>query len=185
MKINNEQFTQEQINNQLSLPQESLEDRQQSISIINGLSTNSELKRLQMRLNGYLFDEITGNWIKARRPIMNQLGIGNLLSALQSIGDMVNFSNFDDKEIPKLALLFYEDNYPTYIIYAQEFGLDTKDINVINSILKYYPLAVLKNAKNAGHRNVVRGTLSENLLQKAFEGSQNTNRKGLFSFLKK
>lgn len=185
MKIDSERFTEQQVTNQLSLPQDTIDERQQQIGIIKGLSTINELQRIQMRLNGYIFDEFINQWVQVRRPIMNKLGIGNLLSSLQSMGDVVNFSNYDDKEIPKLALLFFEDNYPTYVIYAEEFGLSPKDFNVISSILKFYPLSVLKNAKNAGHRNVVRGTLSENLLQRAFGANQEKEKGGFFSFLKR
>jgi len=185
MKIDQEEFIKKQVEGSVSLPTENPEEKSQQIGIIKGLSTDNDLIRIQMRLRGYVFDHIINQWVKVRKPVMNELGIGNFLSTLQALGDIANFSNFDEKEIPKLALLFFEDNYPSYIIYAEEFNLDPKDFNIVNSILKFYALAVLKNAKNAGHRNVVRGTLSENLLSKMTGSEPSNKKKGLFGFLRK
>ncbi len=185
MQLDKEEFTKQKVSEQLALPNDNSDEQRQQIGIIKGLSTENDLGRIQLRLMGYSFDYFTNQWIPARRPVMNKFGIGNMMNALQSLGDLANFSNYDEKDIHKLALLFYEDNYPTFIIYANEFELDSKDFNIINSILKFYPLSVLKNAKNAGHRNVVRGTLSENLLQKAFEGNRNESKGGFLSFFRK
>jgi hypothetical protein len=153
----------------LVIPQtESSDETTQQVGIIKGLSTENDLVKIQLRLMGLSYDFFTRRWVQIRKPLMNYLGIGNFMASLQALGDLANFSYYETKDIPKLASLFFEDNYPTFIIYAQEFELDPKDFNVVNSVLKWYALSVLNNAKNAGHRNVVRGTLSENLLQRAF-----------------
>jgi len=117
---------------------------------------------------------------------MNDVGIGNYMSVLQGIGDIVNFSYYESKDIPRLALMFFSDNYPNYLVYAKEFELDPKDFNVIKTTLQFWSLSVLNNAKNAGHRNVVRGTLSEGILAKALGTSEpEKQKKGLFSFLRR
>jgi len=146
---------------------DSSDEKNNQIGIIKGLSTENDLIKIELRLRGYTYNYFQSKWTALRKPIMNNYGIGNFMASLQALGDLANFSNYSEEMIPKLVVLFFEDNYPTYILYAEEFELDPKDFNVINSILKMYALSVLLNAKNAGHRNVVRGTLSENLLNRA------------------
>jgi hypothetical protein len=158
---------------------ESHEEKENQINIIKGLSTENDLVKIELRLRGYSYSYFRAKWVQVRKPIMNDFGIGNFMACLQALGDLANFSNYNEKDIPKFVILFFEDNYPTFIIYANEFELNEKDFNVVNSILKFYALSVLTNAKNAGHRNVVRGTLSENLLQRAF-GSGESEKKQSF-----
>ena len=162
------------------------DEKLNQISIIKGLSTEDSLENIELRLRGFSKSFWKREWVQIRKPIMNDDGIGNFMASLQGLGDLANFSNYDEKDIHKLAVLFFEDNYPTFILYADEFALDPKDFNVINSTLKFYALSVLKNAKNAGHRNVVRGTLSENLLQRAFgNGESEKKNGGLFGLFKR
>jgi hypothetical protein len=168
----------------LVIPQsENSEETIQQVGIIKGLSTENDLVRIQLRLMGLSYDYFNRRWVQIRKPLMNYLGIGNFMASLQALGDLANFSYYETKDIPKLACLFFEDNYPTFILYSQEYELDPKDFNVVNSILKWYPLSVLNNAKNAGHRNVVRGTLSENLLQRAFGNGESQKKPSIIDRL--
>lgn len=183
-----ESINQQLLNKSLASPQtESNEEREQQVSIIKGLSTENDLMKIELRLRGYRYDFFKRQLIQSRQPIMNDYGIGNFMASMQALGDLANFSNYDEKEIPKLVVLFFEDNYPDFVVYADEFELNQKDMNVIKSILKFYALSVLKNAKNAGHRNVVRGTLSESVLNKALgrDDQQQKKKGGLFSFLRR
>jgi hypothetical protein len=168
----------------LVIPQtESSEEMTQQVNIIKGLSTDNDLAKIELRLRGWSYSFFSKAWIQTRKPIMNNLGIGNFMASLQALGDLANFSYYEKNDIPKLAVLFFSDNYPTFILYSQEFELDPKDFNIINSILKFYALNVFNNAKNAGHRNVVRGTLSENLLQRAMGGGEQQKKPGLIDRL--
>lgn len=171
----------------LVIPQpDNPDEKSNQISIIKGLSTENDLTRIELRLRGYTYSFFRNSWIQIRKPIMNDLGIGNYMAALQAFGDLAQFSNYEEKEIPKLVCLFFEDNYPTFILYADKFELNPQDFNVINTGLKFYALSVLKNAKNAGHRNVVRGTLSENVLQRALgQGEQPQKRSLMDRILKR
>ncbi len=156
------------------------------VSIIRGLSTENDLTKIELRLRGFTYNFFKKSWIKSRKPLMNDNGIGNYMATLQGIGDIVNFSYYEAKNIPKLALMFFSDNYPNYLVYSKEFELNPKDFNVIKTILQFWSLSVLNNAKNAGHRNVVRGTLSEGILARALgTQEQAPSKKGLFSFLRR
>ncbi len=166
--------------------QDSQEEYFNQVSIIRGLSTENDLTKIELRLRGYTYSYFKKSWVKSRKPIMNDTGIGNFMACLQGIGDIVNFSYYESKDIPSLALMFFSDNYPNFLIYSKDFELNPKDFNVIKTNLQFWSLSVLNNAKNAGHRNVVRGTLSEGILARALGTTeQKPNKKGLFSFLKR
>jgi len=166
--------------------QDTPEEYFNQVSIIKGLSTENDLVKIELRLRGYTFNYFKKAWVASRKPIMNDIGIGNYMATLQGIGDIVNFSYYESKDIPKLAFMFFSDNYPNYLVYSKEFGLDPKDFNVIKTILQFWSLSVLNNSKNAGHRNVVRGTLSEGILARALgTGETEKKKKGLFSFLRR
>ena len=166
--------------------QDSQEEYFNQVSIIRGLSTENDLTKIELRLRGYAYSYFKKSWVKSRKSIMNDTGIGNFMACLQGIGDIVNFSYYESKDIPSLALMFFSDNYPNFLIYSKDFELNPKDFNVIKTNLQFWSLSVLNNAKNAGHRNVVRGTLSEGILARALGTTeQKPNKKGLFSFLKR
>lgn len=165
--------------------QDSQADIYNQVSIIRGLSIENDLLKIELRLRGYTFNYFKNAWVKNRKQVMNDLGIGNFMATLQGIGDIVNFSYYEQKDIPKLAFLFFADNYPNYVVYSKEFELDPKDFNIIRTILQFWCLSVLNNAKNAGHRNVVRGTLSEGILARALGNEPEKKKKGLFSFLRR
>jgi hypothetical protein len=165
--------------------QDTQEEYYNQVSIIRGLSTENDLIKIELRLRGYTYNFFRKAWVKSRKPLMNDYGIGNYMAVLQGIGDIVNFSYYESKDIPKLALLFFSDNYPTFLVYSKEFELNPQDFNVIKTILQFWCLSVLNNAKNAGHRNVVRGTLSEGILARALGNEPEKKKKGFFSFLRR
>jgi hypothetical protein len=156
------------------------------VSIIKGLSTTNSTMRIELMLRGYRFDPFKGVWVQSRKPVMNDIGIGNFMTALEGVGDNVNFSFTNEKDIPKLAYAFFADNFPHFLVYNNTFDLKPEDFNIIKTVLKFWALSVLSNSKNAGHRNVVRGTLSEGILARALGNAPEEKKKGgLFSFLKR
>jgi hypothetical protein len=156
------------------------------VSIIKGLSTTNSTMRVELMLRGYRFDYFSGIWVQSRRPLMNEIGIGNFMTALEGVGDNINFSFTHEKDIPKLAYAFFADNYPHFLVYHNDFDLKPHDFNVIKTILKFWAFSILNNSRNAGHRNVVRGTLSEGILARALgNGTEEKKKGGIFSFLKR
>lgn len=141
------------------------------IEIIKGLSAENTLERIQRKLQGQIYNYETRKWEEHRPAVMNELGIGNIMSVLQALSDNANFSHYKEKEIPKLAEFFFRTNYPTFTVYHKEFDLDSKDFNIIRTTLLFYALSTFKNALNAGHRNTVRGTLSEDVFKRAMATS--------------
>lgn len=154
--------------------------------VIKGLGANKHIQETFLLLKGFMQDPLNENaWLEYRAPVMNPLGIGNMIMCLQGIA-RIDFSNFKEEQIGPYIYKFYKTNFMQFILYAREFDLREEDYNIIKTELLYNCMAAFNNAKNAGHRNVVRATLSENVLLKAFEGAGKTseNKGGLFSWLK-
>lgn len=154
------------------------------IGIIRGLSPERLLVKIELRLMGFRYDNLLRKWVNYRTPIMNEEGIGNFMNCLQVIEDNVAFSFYNEKDIPRYVYLAFLQNYPTYITYAEQFDLDYKDYNIIETLLFHFILSVYMAARHGGHRNAVRGTLSENVMAKLFEGkSDGKQGKGMGKWL--
>ena len=170
------------IQNSMGLPSENSEEEiYNQISIIKGLSVNNDLHKIELRLKGYSFDFFKNKWVQSRSPLMNSEGIGNFMACLGAVGDNVNFSNMDEKVIPRITDFLIKQNYPHFKIYADDFELKQQDENTILTIMFSYFYSILRNAKGAGHRNVVRGTLSESVLLRGLERENDKKKKGFFS----
>lgn len=141
------------------------------IAIIKGLGAEDHLRNIWLRCRGYDYDYLTKKWVQKSGDIMTEEGIRNLMLILE-IALRMDFSNMDEKEIPKIILDFYKNNFSQFAVYHEDFKLNLKNINVIHTACFTAPYIAARNAKNAGHRNVVRGTLSENVFLKSMASEQ-------------
>lgn len=153
------------INNIHSLtPQIKTNKDEDSVAIINALKSESLIKDAIRQLEGFVYSYKDRTYIQYRKPIMNSLGIGNFITCISSIAATVEFSSFDKKEIPKMAMYLFKTNYPYFTVYYEDYELDRKDFNLISTMLLTFITSSFHKAQGAGHRNVVRGTYSEDLL---------------------
>ena len=155
--------------------------------VIKGLGQDKYIEETFLIINGYLFDPLTRTWTQYRGPVLNKKGIGNFMKCLHTL-KRIDFSNFDPKDIPLLVYKFYKTNYIQFMCYHEEFGLAEEDYNIIKTELMFNALGSFNNAKNAGHRNVVRGTMSENVFMKALglsNHSEGGNNNKLFGLIPK
>lgn len=163
-------------------------DENEGVAIVNALKSDKHLLKVAMQLEGKFFNQTTRQWDEFRGPVMNKRGIGNFLSVLTTISETIEFGNFSEKEIPKQVTHLFKMNYPYFTIYFQDYELDRKDFNLIATLLFSFILSSFKKAQGAGHRNVVRGTYSEDLLGKyvsagIFEGERQKKSGSKFSFM--
>ncbi|HEC37730.1 hypothetical protein LCGC14_0732200 [marine sediment metagenome] len=145
-------------------PQLKTNKEEDSVAIINALKSDSLIKDVILELEGYVYSHKERGYTLYRKPIMNSLGIGNFITCISSISKTIEFSSFKEKQIPKLANYFFKTNYPYFTVYYEDYELDRKDFNLISTILLAFIVSSFNKAKGAGHRNVVRGTYSEDLL---------------------
>lgn len=151
--------------------------------VIKGLSQEAYLNEAFLMVSGYVYNPIIEKWEEFREPIMNRKGIGNFMKCLHTL-KRIDFSNFDNKQIAQYVFKYYKNNFIQFIAYAEEFGLAEEDYNIIKTELMYNCLASFNNAKGAGHRNVIRGTMSESVFLKALGQQGADEKKGkLFGFL--
>lgn len=139
------------------------------VAIVEALKADRHIQKAILQLKGYMFDPLKNVYAPYRRPVMNELGIGNFIQTIQNIGDTIEFSNFKEDDIPKFAIYLFEYNYPYFTIYYRDYELSREDFNLVSTILIDYILTSLYKAKGGGHRNVVRGTYSEDLLGKVVQ----------------
>lgn len=135
------------------------------IAIIKGIGSQIHLKDLWYRLNGYDYNYQLGKYEKKTDAIMNEEGIRNLMMIL-TMALRMDFSHIDEKDTPKLTMKFFKDNYPHFSVFADDFGLSSKNKNIVLTACWLPFFIAARNAKGAGHRNTVRGVFSEETLAK-------------------
>ena len=170
------------LGNIITPPTNSTEEHYNQASIIKGLSTHNILERIELRAHGYIYSPLKREWVKATDPLMNELGINKLMIFLEALGDLATFSNYEPKQIPKIVDFYFTNAYAEFVVYADEFGLkEHRKKEVLNILFSFY-LSALNSAKNAGHRNTIRGVLSENVMARALANSsgEQQKRKGFF-----
>lgn len=138
---------------------------EETISIIKNLGADDHLKKVWYRVNGYDFDYIKQSWVKKSKPIMNEDGIRNLMINTEFALRM-DFSNMHEDDIPKVVLHYFKTHYAHFCIYAKDFELLNKNKNIVQAACWLPIYIAARNAKGAGHRNVIRATFSEEALQK-------------------
>lgn len=148
------------------------QDDGSEIAIIKGLGAEEHLRNIWLRCRGYDYDWFSKKWVKKTKEIMDEEGIRNFMLVLDIILRM-DFSNMDEKDIPRIVYDFYKTNFSQFAIYHEDFKLNLKNINVVHTGCFIAPYIAARNAKNAGHRNTVRGTLSENVFLRSMTSEQN------------
>lgn len=133
------------------------------IAIIQGLGHGDFLRDLWLMINGYEFDYLAGGWKQTSNPIMNPLGIRNYMTSIKIVL-RADFSKFNEKEIPAIVYEYWSTNFAQFIAYMEDYNLAFKDLNIVHNGFFTAALIAFKNAEGAGHRNAVRGVLSENVL---------------------
>lgn len=183
-----EQAVSSGVNRSVYIPKEVPQNESNEVAIIKGLSAEEYLRNIWFQLNGYEYDYLYKVWEKYTDPIMNKEGIRNLMLILRIV-TRVDFSNVQEADIPKMTFKFFKDNLSHFFVYHEDFGLDLKNINIVETAILNVMWISLRNAKNAGHRNVVRGTLSESVFLRALgkndDGSNaEGQKKGFFGSLR-
>jgi len=171
---------------EIPLPPIQEKEEPPEIGIIRELSPKKVLEQLRMNLKGWFWDYDKGAYIKIEgfRPMMNDKGIAKYLSIMSSvITDLVTFGNYSDEEIHPLTQYVCDKAIPTIHINYKEYGIQEKsDLQIIDIQIFNLTLAAFKKAMGAGDRNVIRGTVSENIAARANYGypqpQQQTTKKG-------
>lgn len=137
------------------------------VGIIKELSTKRILEQLRMQLKGFFYDYEQKKYVKIEgfEAPMNDAGIAKYLSFMSSfISDVVTFSNFKEDKINDLVLYICEQAIPTISVNYVEYGIKNKsDLPNIATQIFILSSGALNKALNAGDRNVVRGTVSEQM----------------------
>jgi len=166
-------------------PQQEKEKESAEIGIIKELSPKKVLEQLRMNLKGFFYDYEKKAYVKIQgfEPLLNDTGIAKYLSIMASIiTDLVTFSNYKDDEINSLTLYVCDKALPTIHINYKEYGIQNKsDLQIIDIQIFNLTLAAFKKAVGAGDRNVVRGTISENIASRMGYGQMPVQKQSFLS----
>ncbi len=156
--------------NPVGIPGKEEKEEPAEIGIIRELSPKKILEQLRMNLKGYFWDYEQKAYLKLPgfTPLMNDKGIAKYLSIMSAvITDLVTFSNYQADEINQLVLFVCDKAIPTIHINYKDYGIQEKsDLQIIDIQIFNLTLAAFKKAVGAGDRNVVRGTVTESMINR-------------------
>lgn len=137
------------------------------IGILKELKPDDVLKRVKMKLMGYDYNDIKKEWIKEREPLMNDEGINKYMTVLSSVSELVTLSRFKEEQVPSHVQFVCDQIIPTIDLNWRKYGISCKsDLNIISVQLFMFTHSALNKAIGGGDRNVVRGTVGEDISRK-------------------
>ncbi len=147
-------------------PQEAREEPAE-IGIIRELSPLKILTRVRENLKGRFYDEETKEYKKLEgyESMLNNFGISKYLSILMAaLNDVITMSNIPPDEVNKLVRFVCRQTIPVMYINYKEWGVKVKsDLQLLSNQIFMMTYGALHKASGAGDRNVVRGTITENI----------------------
>jgi len=162
-------------------------DEAPEIGIIRELSPKKVMEQLRMNMKGYFWDYEEQGYIKVIEPLMNERGIAKYLSIISSVvTDLLTFSSYKEEEIQQLVLYVCDKAIPTIHVNYKEYGIkDKSDLQIIDIQIFNLTNSAFHKAIGGGDRGVVRGTVSEAMLSRNFQGGQSQGNQRETSFLSK
>jgi len=128
------------------------------------MDTEGVLDSLRLALKGYDIDYQTDppRLIEFGKPLINDLGLGKLMSRLKSLNKIIIMSNFD-KQIPwRFTRLQGFHVLRDLMINMNEYGIaDTNDFFTVLDIFLNHMLAIFQRAVGEGERRFYKGFASE------------------------
>jgi len=155
------------------------------VGIIKELSAFKTLQRIKENLLGRFWNDETKQFegIKGFKPLMNEFGVNKYLAVLSSfLVDIVTMSNLPAEEINVICLHICENTIPSMYANHAEWGIKNKsDLPILANQIFIMSYGALHKGRGAGDRNVIRGTLTENIVQRGIPMYQQEEKKGFLS----
>jgi len=145
--------------------------QEESIGIIRELDPKKVLDMIRHYLNGEIYDEEEGKYVRVFDPLMNEKGIGKYLSIVSAaVSSLVTFSNFKEDDIMKLTLYVCENALPILYVNYKEYGIqDKSNLNILSNQILVMTMAAFRKALGAGDRNVIGRTIQETISTRALD----------------
>jgi len=164
-----EGYPEEELQQPIEPPKEIREEAPE-IGIIRELSPSKVMKQLRMELKGYSWDYEKEKYVRIEgmMPLMNDKGIGKFLTIVSSVvTDLVTFSSYKEEEVNHLTEYVMRQSIPVIYFNWKDYGIKSKsDLKIVTTKLFNLTLAAFKKAMGAGDRNLVRGTVTESMINR-------------------
>lgn len=139
------------------------------VGIIKELSPLKILETIGKNLRGFFWDSEEKEWKQLQnfKPLMNELGINKYIQILSGyLNDVITMSNFDRERADKLLNITLKNAIFTMYIYHEDWGIDEDNLLILENQIINTASGAFGKAVGAGDRSVIRGTLSENIMQR-------------------
>lgn len=141
------------------------QQRETQAALLEQLDPETIIREMKLTLKGLRFDETTGKVGKESEPLMNNLGIGRIISSVRGIVNQNTImSAFEEKTIMKIVEEFASDIINDLAINWKEYDIKLKtDLDRIEGICKRMALSALMRSKMGGERRFLGTTTVESI----------------------
>lgn len=161
-RLQNEKMTKEQ---EMNAPYLLQQQRETQAALIEQLNPEKIIAEMKLTLKGKRIDEETGNVVEEGEPLMNDLGIGRMISTVRSlVNQNTIMSALDEKMINKLMIDFSDDVIDDLTLNWKEYDIKYKtDLDRIEGICKRMGLLALMRCLSGGERRFLGTTTMESI----------------------
>ncbi len=140
-----------------------------SVGIIREMSPLKILDDCRNNLRGFYRDG-KGGYVKRKGfvPLLNDYGINHVIHILGSVlNDVVTMSNLSPDKIGGYVTHLCDSVFPVMYIDYKMWGIKSKsDLDILANDIFFKALGALSKASGAGDRSLIRGAVSENIVQR-------------------
>lgn len=156
----------------LTPPVKNNEKDENQVAIIESLKVTPRLRDLFLEIRGLIYSEDDKDFVQITMPIMNVDGAFRFVKICQHIAEETEWSNFTEEEINERILAYYEQNYPYFIFWNEEYELQPRDFNYISTTLMAFIDSAFHKSKNSKYLNSVRGMYTEDFVGRVIGNTQ-------------
>lgn len=167
----------------LSPPKYDRDDDFGKVAIIESLKVGPRLRTMFFEFLGQEFDEETKKVIQVSSPTMNIHGAFRFVKICKRISEECEWSNFSEDEINRRTLAYYEETFPIFTIWHEEFELEPSDFGYVSAVLMSFIDGAFHKGKNAKMINAVTRVYSEDFLGKVMRDSKTDDKTSFISKL--
>lgn len=160
----------------LTPPKDKNSSEENNVVLVQALKVAPRLAEDILMLQGRVIDPKTMEIKQVTRPIMNLEGIWLFFRTCKPLATETEWAAFSEEELPARLIHYYEQSFPYFTFWYEDYDLDPRDFNVIETILQAYIDAAFHKARHGKYINTVGRTYSEDLLSKAINNDNQTKK---------
>ena len=163
---------------------QNIDDPNRDIALVRVLSVSDRIKEKFLEIRGIEYNPRTKEFTQMTEPIMNILGAYRFCKVLKQ-AEEIEWASYSEEEIPQRIIHFFEENIYTFLFWADDYELSSRDFNYIITTLQVFIDTSFHKSKSGKYINTLGRTYGEDVLKKALDTGEAAKKEEAKGFLSK